>query len=356
MMISILDRYIGRSIFTTSILVLIVLLALTAVFSFIAELDDVGKANYTVGTAAFYIFLRLPASAYELFAPAVLLGSLLGLGGMATHSELVVMRAAGISIQRIIRSVLQVGILLMLMVALLGELVAPKAEQYAQDLRLSALSKKVSVGSDSGLWLRSDDLYINVKTVLPDLSLVNISVYRFEGNRLEYTMNAKRAIQSNDGKWSFEDVTYTDFFGSHTEVRNVAHEVRSQFIKPELLQNLTVDPETLSAKNLIQQVSYMRKNSLDSERIQLALWTKLTNPLATLVMLMLSVPFVFASQRGGGSGQKIFIGIMLGIGYIMVNRLFTHMGLVYGFPPVVSALAPLLFFLTIAVIGIKRTG
>lgn len=354
-MTTILDRYIGKSILTTALLVLLVLLALTAVFSFISELDDVGRGNYTVGVAAAYIFLRLPASAYELFAPAVLLGSLLGLGSMATHSELVVMRAAGISVARIIRSVLQAGVLLMVFVAVLGEFVAPKTEQYAQDLRLSALSKKVSVGNDSGLWLRSQDLYINVKTVMPDLSLINITVYAFAGNTLQSAMTAKRASLNEDGQWVLEDVTSTAFLDGQTEVRHQVQQVRDAFVKPELLQNLTVDPETLSAKNLMQQVDYMRKNSLDSDRIQLALWTKLTNPLATLVMLMLSVPFVFASQRAGGAGQKIFIGIMLGIGYIMVNRLFTHMGLVYGFAPALSAMAPLLFFLSIALIGIQRT-
>ncbi len=355
-MINILDRYIGRSIFTTSLLVLVVLLSLTAVFSFIRELDDVGRERYHLSTAALYILFRMPASAYELFAPSVLLGSLLGLGAMATHSELVVMRAAGISIPRIIRSVLQVGMLLMVAVAVLGEFIAPKAEQYAQDIRLSALSKKVSVGSETGLWLRSDNLYINVKTVMPDLSLLNLSLFSFEENKLDYSMTAKRAFQTPDNKWLLQDVSYTEFGENRTTVRRVKQEIRDELVRPQLLQNLTVDPETLSAQNLFRQVSYMKKNSLDSDRIQLALWSKLTNPLATLVMLMLSVPFVFASQRGGGAGQKIFIGIMLGIGYIMATRLFTHMGLVYGFPPVISAMAPLLLFLAIAVIGIRRTA
>ncbi len=354
-MMGILDRYIGRSIFTTSLLVLVVLLSLTAVFSFIKELDDVGREQYGIVQAGIYIALRLPASAYELFAPSVLLGSLLGLGGMATHSELIVMRAAGISVQRIIRSVLQVGVILLLVVFVLGEFVAPKAEQYAQELRLTALSKKVSVGSDTGLWLRSGDLYINVKTIMPDRSLLNLTVYSFVDSKLEYTMIAKQAHQIGGDKWLLKDVTYTEFGDDLTTVRSVPEEERDGLVKPELLKNLTVDPEILSAKNLMQQVNYMKENSLDSDRIQLALWTKLTNPLATIVMLMLSVPFVFASQRSGGAGQKIFVGIMLGIGYIMVNRLFTHMGLVYGFPPVVSAVAPLLFFLSIAIIGIQRT-
>ena len=352
---SILDRYIGRSIVVTSMMVLLVLLALAAVFSFIGELDDVGRENYTLGTAALYILLRLPASAYEMFAPAVLLGALLGLGAMATHSELVVMRAAGISIGRIIRSVLQAGVLLMVVVAVLGEFVAPRTEQAAQDVRLNALSKKVSVGSKSGLWLRADDRYINVKSVMPDRTLIDLIAYRFDGQTLLSVMTAGQAKPLSDGRWRLEFVTFTEFDGATSTVRSEEERIEDNLVAPEALQNLSVDPETLSARNLIQQVGYLNDNQLDSDRIQLALWSKLTNPLATLVMLMLSVPFVFGSQRSGGAGQKIFIGIMLGIGYIMLNRLFTHMGLVYGFPPVISAAAPLLTFFLIAVAGIRRT-
>jgi lipopolysaccharide export system permease protein len=283
-MISILDRYIGRSIFTTSLMVLSVLLALTSVFAFIGELDDVGREQYTILTAAIYIALRLPASAYELFAPAVLLGSLLGLGTMATHSELIVMRAAGISIQRVIRSVLLVGVLLMIVVAIIGEYIAPKAEQYAQTIRLSALSKKVSVGIDSGLWLKSSDLFINVKTVMPDRALLNISVYKFEANKLKYAMLAKRAIQTEDKKWLLQDISYTHFNDSGVSVKRLEEEVRDELVSSAFLNNLSVDPETMSAQNLMKQVSYMNKNNLDSDRIQHALWTKHQEPLATILM------------------------------------------------------------------------
>jgi len=95
-----LDRYLGRSILSTSLLVLVTLIALAGVFAFIAELEDVGKGHYTPGVAAQYVLLTLPGVGYLLFAPAVLLGSLLGLGALATNSELTVMRAAGVSVAR----------------------------------------------------------------------------------------------------------------------------------------------------------------------------------------------------------------------------------------------------------------
>ena len=355
-MFSILGRYVGRSIFNSSMLVLLVLLSLVAVFAFIGELDDVGRGNYDVKTAALYILLKMPVNAYQLFAPAVLLGSLLGLGTLATHSELVAMRAAGVSIQRIMWAVMQVGLVLMLIIVLIGEYVAPRAEQYAQEIRLSAMQKKVSVRASTGLWLKKDDLFINIKTVMPDRSLLNLSVFKYENHRMMYAMSASHAVQNANKQWQLRNVQYTDFSDAGISVRKVEQETWDELVNPELLQNLSVEPENLSAKNLLRQVNYMKQNQLESERIQLALWTKLTGPLATIVMLMLSLPFVFSSQRSSGAGQRIFIGIMLGIGYILINRLFTHMGLVYGFPPAISALTPLLIFLTVAIIGIRRIG
>ncbi|MFK7890305.1 MAG: LptF/LptG family permease, partial [Granulosicoccus sp.] len=180
-----LDRYIGRSILLTSMLVLLTLVALASIFAFIRELDDVGKGSYTVGKAAQYVILTIPGKAYLLFSPAVLLGSLLGLGALATNSELTVMRAAGISIGRIIRAVLITGVGLMLFIALLGETVMPRSEQVAEELRLTALEERVSVKGRRGLWLKSMDRYVNIGTVMPDFALLEVSVHQFQSNTLK---------------------------------------------------------------------------------------------------------------------------------------------------------------------------
>jgi len=174
-MFSILDRYIGRSILVTSVLVMLVLVALASVFAFVAELEDVGKGNYSVSRAVQYVFLTIPGKAYLLFAPAVLLGSLLGLGTLATYSELIVMRAAGISNARIIRAVLLTGVVLMVLVALLGEYLVPKSDAVAEQLRLTALEERVSVRGRQGLWVKSGDRFVNISTVMPDLTLLSVT-------------------------------------------------------------------------------------------------------------------------------------------------------------------------------------
>lgn len=332
---------------------MLVLAVLASLFAFVVELEDVGQGNYSVAKAAQYILLTLPGKAYLLFAPAVLLGSLLGLGAIATNSELIVMRAAGVSNLRIIRAVLMTGAVLMCLVALLGEYVMPRSEQVAEELRLTALEQRVSVRGRQGLWVKSGNKFVNISTVLPDLTLLGLSVWEYDSNRLVRAMQIDKAVQQQDA-WRLSNLEITEFSDEKTTVTQLAQETWPVLVSAEVLQSLSIDPESLSLANLRSQVNYLRKNHLDSERIELAYWIKLTSPLATIVMLMLSLPFVFGSQRSGGTGQKIFIGILLGIGYVLANKLLVHMGLTYGLSPAVSAFLPLLLFFSIAIFGIQR--
>jgi len=370
----ILDRHIGRSILFTSLLVLLTLVALASIFAFISELDDVGKGNYSVGLAVQYILLTVPGQAYLLFAPAVLLGSLLGLGALASNSELTVMRAAGVSGGRIIRAVLTTGVGLMLLVALVGETVMPRAEQIAEELRLTALEKRLSVKGSRGLWLKSEDRYVNVGTVLPDFTLLDVSVHQFDNNKLVLALTSSKA-QPKGEDWLLEDIALTRFDGDSSVNEQIESILWSEFLRQDsvttddnrvkntntplvssdVLKSISISPESLSAMDLYEQVQYLNDNQLDSRRIELAFWVKIASPLSTLVMLMLSLPFVFSSQRSGGAGQKIFIGIILGILYTLMNRLLTQLALANGLAPALSALLPMLCFLVIALVGIRRT-
>ena len=351
---SLLARYIGKTVFLNTLLVLLVLVALSALFSFIRELDDVGKGDYSIKSALLYIVLRTPGTAYELFPSSVLLGSLLGLGAMASHSELTVMRSAGISIAQIAAAVAMIGLVLMSMVVAIGELVMPPSESHAQEIRTAALSKRISIRAKTGYWAKSDTRFINIKSVLPDMALIDVSIYEFNADNLKSVVRAQQAKQLKGGEWLLREVTRTEFFPESVDTETLQELSIPDLVNAELLQGLSVEPESMSVKNLVNQVSYLRRNQLDSGSIELALWTKITNPLSTLVMLMLSLPFVFASQRSGSVGQKIFIGILLGIGYFLVNRLFTHLGLANGLSPAVSTFIPLTLFSLLALFGLLR--
>jgi len=351
---SLLARYIGKAVFVNTLLVLVVLVSLSALFSFIGELDDVGKGDYSIKTALVYILLRMPGIGYELFPSSVLLGSLLGLGTMASNSELTVMRSAGISILQLAGAVALIGLLLMGLVTLLGEYVMPPSESQAQELRTAALSKSISIRSRTGYWAKSDTRFINIKSVLPDLRLVDVSIYDFDERELKSVVYAKSAQQQKDNQWLLQEVTQTSFMPDSLITERSDEKKVQNLIHAELLQGLSVDPESMSAGNLLDQITYLRRNQLDSSPIELALWMKITNPLSTLVMLMLSLPFVFTSQRSSGVGQRMLIGILLGIGYFLINRVFTHLGLANGLSPAVSTLLPLSLFSLLALWGVVR--
>ena len=364
-----LDRYLARSILSTSVLVLLTLVSLAAVFAFIAELEDVGKGHYSAGVAAQYILLTLPGVAYLLFAPAVLLGSLLGLGALANNSELTVMRAAGVSVGRIVRSVLITGVGLTLVVAVLGETVMPRTEQIAEELRLNALEKRLSRSGASALWVRSDHQYINIDTVMPDKTLLGVTVHTFREQTLIESLVAARAVRDDNNEWVLEDIKLTTF--NEDEVKTQQQERASwselsrssvsengspSLLSPELVTSLSVSNENLSARKLYDQVQYLRENQLDSSTTELSFWQKITSPLSTLVMLMLSLPFVFGSQRSGGAGQRVFVGILLGIVYVLVNKLLTQLALNAGFTPLVSAILPLILFLIVSIVALQRVA
>lgn len=230
----------------------------------------------------------------------------------------------------------------------------PNAERQAHEIRTSAMSDRVSLSTRTGFWAKSGPLFVNIKSVLADTTLVDISVYDFKEGVLKSVVRAEKAIQQTNGQWRLESVRRTRFEETSLNTELSEIEIWPNLVNAELLTGLSVPAESMSVANLFSQISYLKRNQLDSRFTELALWTKLTNPISTLIMLMLSLPFVFASQRAGGVGQKMFIGILLGIGYFLLNRLVTHLGLVNGLSPAISTMIPLLLFSAIAALGLRR--
>jgi len=263
-----------------------------------------------------FVALTTPQSLYEMFPMAALLGSLIGMGLLASNSELVAMRASGIPVWRIVQSVLQAGVLMLIVVIMIGELVAPTAERYGQKLRATATNKAVSFlgtqGGTQGLWVRDGNHYINVKTILTDEKLAGLTLYEFEDeNRLSMIMTAAQANYYDD-VWQLLDVEQTEFHDDHVEVRRFDQLGRETLVTPELLSTVVLKPQTMSVVAIVELVDYLEENGLDTQQYRYAFWGRLMTPIASLVMLLISVPFVFGAMRSASSGQRIFVGILVG--------------------------------------------
>jgi lipopolysaccharide export system permease protein len=353
---SILDRHIGRSILTSTALVFSVLLALFVIIAFVEVLGDVGKADFGLGAALRYVLLSLPRNAYELFPMAALLGTTLGLAALAADSELIVMRAAGVSLLRIVGAVLRVGALFVLAALFLGEVVAPVTEDLAERGRALELRKSVRQQKDFGLWLRDGPDYVHLGEVLPDLSLLRVNIYRFGADGRLQQHTAADGARYEEGRWRLQGVRKTRIEGQRAYSETRTEDYHETRVAPDMLAVFAVRPEGLSALHLYRYLRHLELNKQDTGRYALAFWHKLVLPLATGVMVVLAVPFVFGQLRSSGVGARLLVGILLGLGFYVFSRGFGYFGLLHGVPPVVGAVLPSALFLALALYLLRRVA
>lgn len=350
----ILDRHLGATVAGSTLIVLVVLLALFFFLDFIEELGDVGKGRYGIAQAVQYLLLVQPRRIYELFPMAALVGSLTGLGWLASNSELVVIRAAGVSITQISAAVMKTGLAMMLGVLVIGELIAPVTAQYAQTQRSIAISDRISLKTTYGFWTRDGQSFINIRDILPGERLGDISIYEFDdARRLRVATHARQA-HFEDGRWVLEDIVQSHIQEDKVTTRPIARAAWESLLSPALVSVVAVKPEKLAAWDLYKYIGYLHDNGQNAQRYELALWNKILWPLVSGVMVFLAIPFVFGPLRAVGMGQRIVMGSLLGIGFHLFNQTFSQLGLVYNFSPGFSALTPAVLVFGLAILLMRR--
>jgi lipopolysaccharide export system permease protein len=358
----VLARYLAREIYGAIVIVLFAFLGLFAFFDFINELESIGKDGYQLRHALVYVAAILPGRVYELLPVAVLIGSLYALTTLARHCEITVMRAAGLSTQTLLRLLGLVGCLPVALTFIFGEYIAPPAERWAQQWRLIATQSTVSSALRSGLWVKDGPRIINVRTLRPDRSMegVRVVTHVADGDA-GFASIADAAhgeyVDGTEGYWRFTGVTETRFFADHVELAHPTELIWRSMLTPEVLSVLMVLPERMSVATLWAYIRHLRDNQQSAERYEIALWKKLIYPFAALVMLALALPFALGHERSGGVSVKVFLGVMLGVGFYLLNGLSANLGLINAWPPLLVALAPSLLFLVAAAMmlyGVER--
>jgi lipopolysaccharide export system permease protein len=353
----VLDRYIAKTVIAGCILASFVMLSIFVFVDFIAQLDDVGKGNYGALQAIIYVLLNLPQLLYELSPSILLLGGILSLGTLAANSELIVMRASGISTLRITRSVLQTGLLLAILVALLGEYIAPSASREAKTYRAQAIEKKLIVGGSADVWARDGNRFINVKRILPDQTLRHIYLYELDENRQLNSISYAERAQYLNKEWVLNNVKRSELSSSGVKTSFEKQMILKRLILLELFTVLELESKDMSASELLTYSQYLQDNNLDSAEYLLSFWIKVFTPLTCLAMLMIAMPIVFATTpRSGGAGQRIVLAIVIGIVYFVFNRSFNHLGMAMNITPLLSASAPLILVTVISLYYLRRVN
>ena len=353
MKFGILDRYIGKNVFFTILLVTFCLTLLTTLITFVDQMLYIGRGSVDFLFLVSHVALEVPGIVVLFFPVAVLLGGVIALGNLARTSELIVMQSIGISRTGIVLSALKTVIPLILVIVCLGEFVVPRVEQYAENrLNFASSNGNLSVTND-GLWLREGHSFIGIRYTMSDGSLLDIVRYEVEGKNLKAFSRAKSGVYS-DGKWVMRDVRKTVFAENKVIRTSLAEEKWSLNLTPERVEVVGVKGYNLTARGLIDYINYLEENNQDASSYRLELYNKFMSPLTMIVMLLLAASTVFGPLRSMTMGARVLAGIALGFGFYLANQIGAPFALVYGIPPILGASLPTLVFMLLAIALLRR--
>ncbi|BEV16427.1 LPS export ABC transporter permease LptG [Herbaspirillum sp. DW155] len=365
----VIQRYFTSEITRSVLFALAAFLALFAFFELMGQLEQVGRNGYKLQQAVFYVLMGLPGNVYELMPTAVLIGTIYTLSQLAARSEFTIMRVSSMSTGMAAKVLLRIGVGFAVLTIVFGELIAPKASEWAEKLRLQAQGASMSSQFRSGMWAKDvikdnglegnviGSRFINIQTVQPDGRIEGVKLYELDAEfHMARMVAAKSGVYEGNHQWVLNDVVQSDFAGGKD--RKITEPVKTvklaqmklvSEVTPEILSVLFADPDRMSAYDLLAYTKHLEANNQRTDRYEIAFWKKLVYPLSIFVMLALALPFAYLHFRAGGVSLKIFTGIMIGVCFQLINSLFSHLGLLNTWPPFITAALPSLLFMALAI-------
>jgi lipopolysaccharide export system permease protein len=350
----ILDRYIAKTVLTSIGLVALMLLGLQIFILFVDQLSDLGRADYGIMQAAFFVLLQVPYQVYLFFPMASLLGSLIGLGVMANHSELVVMRSSGMSIMQITASVLKAAVVLIILVTALGETVIPYLSYYANNYKTAAVSGGQTLRTAKGLWLRHDNDFISVGRIISPNELEDIYQFRFDNlHHLKIARLISNAKYTGQG-WIAYNVQQTEFNLDKTIAHTFASFPWDVPVKPKILSISSVEPDEMTLHELNRYIREQKRTHQNVHNYQFAFLQRIIQPITTIVMMILAIPFIFGPLRSSTMGSKLLVGAAVGFSFHILSRFFGPVSTVFQLPPELAALGPTFLFALLGLYLMRR--
>ena len=335
-----LERYVGAQVVWGISVVLAVLVGLDALSAVIDEAQGL-RGNYGFSDVLFYVATSLPGRVVELAPIGVLVGVLVALGQLASTSELVVLRSAGVSEKGLLKIVLKPILVMAGALLILGEFVVPKVEQLGETERALALSDNGNVTGRYGMWYREGRHFIHFNAVQSAGVIYGITLFTFDDTwSLSEEVRARRGTFQASG-WLLEEVERTQVNSWGTEASRHTTLLWETDVTPELLAMESVSPDRASINNLLKYSAYLRQQGLEAADYEVAAWKKITQPLAIMMLVLVATAFIYGPLRDGTLGLRVFVGTLVGLAFKISQDMVTSITLVYGLEPWLAVLLPI---------------
>jgi lipopolysaccharide export system permease protein len=339
--VNILDRYVMRSILGSVLMVAAVLLILGALAVFIDQQDDIGRGTYTTLDAVWFTLLSLPQQAFELLPITALIGSLLGLGSLARSSEITVIRATGVSIAHLAGMALLAGLVLIGFAVVLGEFLGPALQQTAREEKAFSRLSNVGFGSHGGAWVRDGDLFLHVSGQSGETQFGGVQTFELSPqHELLALGTAERGTAGAKGYWLLSNYTESRFSGDSVVKSGPGQRILESHVTAGFLGLASQNPGQLTNRSLFRLIRYYRTNSLSDRDYVFAFWSRIARTVAVAFTVLLAIPFVLGSLRSAGAGTRMLMGLVLGIGFFLLQRLIESGTVVFNLNPVLLAWMP----------------
>ena len=351
-----IHSYVLVTVLQSIFLIFSLLLVLQFFILFMNQMADLGRGGYHLKESLEFVFLRLPYEMSICFPIICLLGCLVGLSVLANHQELLIIRSSGLSISDIIRIVGLAGIGLMLMVMILSEIFVPKFIYKANNIKLESLNNGQLFRQAQSLWFRHRENFWYVTEVVNPYELKDVTMFSKDEENHIHSIEYYKKLIWKEGQWVALDVEMTYFSRENQMSRYQAatFDKVNLPLGPKFFKHIERNPDEMSIQSLYHRIRNLKAHQ-DVSKEQLIFWQRLLQPLNTLLMMLLAIPFIFGPLRSSTIGAKLIVGIALGFGFYILSQLFGFMSQVYQIPPFLGASFPLVLFSILGGFLLKKT-
>ncbi len=349
----IITRYVMGYVLNATLMTLLLILSLDFIASIVDQSEDLSE-KYTLYHSLVIALLELPGEIHGYLPATMLIGSLVGLGMLSSTNEITVMRSAGMSKIHLFGISCIPVVIIALAGLLIIEYVVPACHSKLAQIEVQVKGWSASTPTRSSLWSREGNDFIYIRAFRPDTSIAGLTMFRFDKERKMSSFLHADSATYDDSHWALEKVKLVNLADERTESKQLDSYLWKSSLNPKLLRVLTEEPHHLSTTNLWLNLKYRQSQDLDVAEYEHTFWTRLFQPLVCCALLLVGISSLFGPMREANMGYRVFIGVLIGYTFNVLQELLAQLTLAYQLPAFLVSIFPILLVAGVGAYLLRR--